>query len=384
MKFVYFDCSAGASGDMILASLLSLGVSLEEFKQAIKSLKLRVEIKTETASSHGFSGCRVDVIVPPSAEGRNFAEVKKIVTNSKLVSEVKENSLRILRRLFEAESRVHGRSFQTAHLHEAAADDALVDIVGSCWLLHRLQVMEVYFSPVNLGRGFVDTSHGRLPVPPPAIGELMKGFPVFSSEEEVELLTPTGAAILTTMGRSLSSWPELTYERIGYGLGHRELKFQPNLLRAFYGPLKQFQPARQIRIIEATIDDSSPQLLGHFINRALELGALEAYLTPVVMKKNRPGSKLTIMAEIDKIDRLIEAIFRETTTIGVRYYPVERRILRREIKEIVWRGQKIRVKVSYLGQEVINRQPEFDDCLRAAEKLNLSVKFVMNEVLKKI
>ena len=368
---------------MILASLLSLGVPLEDFRQAINNLKLRVDIKVSKASSRGFSGLRVEVVVPKNSAGRTFSEVESTIKKSRLEPEVKENALKIFKRLFEAESRVHGRSFRTTHLHEAAADDALVDIVGACWLLRRLQVAEVYFSPVNLGSGYVETSHGLLPVPPPAVAELMAGFPVYSSQEPTELLTPTGAAILTSLGRCLSPWPELVYEKIGYGLGHRDLKYHPNLLRAFYGKLKDFQPARKIQVIEATIDDASPQLLGNFLNRALELGALEAYLTPVVMKKNRLGSKLTILAEIDKIDRLTEAIFRETTTIGLRYYPVERRVLRREIKEISLKGQEIRVKVSYFGGEAINFQPEFDDCLRAAEKLKLPLKQVITEAIRK-
>ncbi len=382
MKFVYFDCSAGASGDMILASLLSLGVPLEDFRQAIGGLKLKVEVRARKASSKGFSGLRVEVQVPRTSSSRTFSEVTEIIYRSRLETEVKENALKIFRRLFEAESRVHGRSFKTAHLHEAAADDALVDIVGACWLLRRLRVAEVFFSPVNLGSGFVETGHGKLPVPPPAVGELMRGFPVYTSEEPVELLTPTGAAILTTLGRSLSPWPELTYEKIGYGLGQRELKFQPNLLRAFYGERELFQPARKVQVIEATIDDSSPQLLGNFINRVLELGALEAYLTPIVMKKNRLGSKLTVLAEVDKIDKLVEAIFRETTTIGLRYHPVERRALRREVQEISLRGQKIRVKVSYYGEEAVNFQPEYDDCLNLAQKLNLPLKQVITEVIK--
>ncbi len=384
MKFIYFDCSAGASGDMILASLLSLGVPLEEFKKAIASLKLKVEIQARKATSNGVSGLLIEVITRTEEKGRNFSEVKKIIENSDLPVSVKKNAIRVFRRLFHAESLVHGRSFRTTHLHEAAADDALVDIVGTCWLLEHLQVSQVYFSPVNVGRGSVETSHGLLPVPPPAVAELMKGFPVYSNQEEVELLTPTGAAILTTLGQSLRQWPELIYEKIGYGLGRRQLKFQPNVLRAFYGTLESFKPEKRIMVVEANLDDASPQLLGNFLNLALKLGALEAFLTPVVMKKNRLGSKLTLIAELDKIDRLIEAIFQETTTIGVRYYPVERRVLRRETREIDWRGQKVRIKVSYLGEQVVNFQTEFDDCLRAAEKLNLPVKMVINEVMKKI
>lgn len=384
MKYIYFDCSSGASGDMILAALLSLGVPVEDFKKAINKLNLKVDLQIKKAKSKGFSGLRVTVLTQKSSAERNFREVELIIQRAKLPAEVKEKALTIFKRLFQAESRVHGGNFHKIHLHEAAADDALVDIVGSCWLLEKLQVKTIYYSPVNLGNGYVQTQHGLLPVPPPAVAELMTGIPVYSSEEQTELLTPTGAAILTTLGRCLPHRPQLIYEKIGIGLGQKELKFHPNMLRAFYGEEKLFDPARQIQVIEATIDDSSPQLLGNFLNRALSLGALEAYLTPVVMKKNRLGTKLTLIAEIDKIETLIEAVFRETTTIGVRSFPVERRVLRREIKEIQLQGQKIRVKVSYLGNEAVNIQPEFDDCLKASEKLQLPLKKIMNLAIKKI
>ncbi|MDY0232016.1 MAG: nickel pincer cofactor biosynthesis protein LarC, partial [Candidatus Saccharicenans sp.] len=345
MKFVYFDCSSGASGDMILGALLSLGVPLNEFQQVIKGLKIAVDIKARKAKSHNLTGLKVEVLTPVTSPERNFSEVENIILKSSFSPEVKKKAGQIFKRLFEAEARVHGRSFQKTHLHEAAADDALVDIVGTCWLLERLKVTKIYFSPVNLGSGFVQTSHGRLAVPPPAVAELMRGCSVFRTEEPTELLTPTGAAILTTLGECRGPWPELVYDKIGCGIGHKELIIHPNILRAFYGNLKFFQPTRKIQVIEATLDDASPQLLGNFLNLALKLGALEAYLTPVIMKKNRPGIKLTILAEIDKIDQLIEAVFRETTTIGLRYYPVERRILRREIEEYNLQGQRIRVKV---------------------------------------
>jgi len=383
MKFIYFDCSAGASGDMILASLLSLGVSPDEFQRAIDGLKLKVQVKVRKARSGSLVGLRVEVLTPRNSQPRKFSEVEKIILDSNFKDQVKNKSLKIFKRLFEAESRVHGRSVRTTHLHEAAADDALVDIVGTCWLLEKLEVSSIYYSPVNLGSGLVNMAHGRLPVPAAAVAELMKGIPVYSTDESTELLTPTGAALLTGLGQCLPHWPELIYEKIGYGLGHKELKFQPNLLRAFYGPEKDFEPSRKTMVIEATIDDSSPHLLGFFLNRALTLGALEAYLTPVVMKKNRLGTKLTIIAETDKIDKLTEAVFKETTTIGLRYYPVERKILKRDLREVTVQGQKIRVKISYLEGKIVNVQPEYDDCLKAAEKLSWPLKKVINEALKK-
>ncbi|MCI4445100.1 MAG: nickel pincer cofactor biosynthesis protein LarC [Candidatus Aminicenantes bacterium] len=384
MKYIYFDCSSGASGDMILASLLSLGVSADEFKKFFKTLKLKSDIEICSGKNRGFTGLRVTVKVPPSSVERTYSEIENIISSRPLSPIVKEKSLAVFRRLFQAESLVHGTSFNRTHLHEAGADDALVDIIGSCWLLQKLEVQSIYYSPVNLGSGYVQTEHGLLPVPAPAVAELMRGIPVYSTEEPTELLTPTGAALLTTLGQCLPTRPQLVFEKIGYGLGHKELKYHPNILRAFYGEVEELNPLQEITIIEATIDDCSPQLLGNFLNQALEKGALEAYLTPVIMKKNRPGTKLTVMVEPDKIDGVVEDIFRETTTIGVRIFPVKRKVLRRDFQVVQVGGQKIRVKLSYLGKEIINYQPEFEDCLKAAKKLGLPLKKVINLTLKEM
>ncbi|MDD8020836.1 MAG: nickel pincer cofactor biosynthesis protein LarC [Acidobacteriota bacterium] len=383
MKYIYFDCSSGASGDMILAALLSLGVPLKKFKEAIKGLKLPVEIRVSSSKSLGFRGTAVKVITAGSSPVRNFKEVSRIIKQSKFKPAVKEKAIKVFLKLFQAESRVHGTSFDCTHLHEATADDALVDIAGSCWLLDELEANQVYFSPVNLGSGFIKTNHGLLPVPAPAVAELMIGYPVYSTGDQTELLTPTGAAILTALGKCWPEKPQLVYDRLSYGLGHKKLELMPNVLRAFYGEMDSLKLAPAVFQIEATIDDASPQLLGHFMNKALDLGALESYLTPAVMKKNRLGSKLTVLVEADKIEKLIEAIFRETTTIGVRYFPVARRVLRRETTEIRLGSQKIRIKQAFLGKEIINIQPEYEDCRRAAEALNMSLKEVIHLSLKK-
>lgn len=248
-------------------------------------MKLPVEIKVSRGKSQGLIGTRVEVLTSGQSSPRNFEEVMRVISRSRLEAEVKDKASQIFRRLFQAESRVHGTGFARTHLHEAAADDALVDITGSCWLLQQLEVDRVYFSPVNLGRGSIKTSHGLLPVPAPAVAELMKGYPVYSSDEQTELLTPTGAAILTTLGECWTEWPQLIYDRVGHGLGQKELQWQPNVLRSFYGELKSSKLPATVFQIEATIDDSSPQVLGHFLDKALNSGALETYLTPVVMKK---------------------------------------------------------------------------------------------------
>ncbi len=327
-------------------------------------------------------GLKVDVLLKrKKAVERRFHDIEILISGSAFSTEVKKNALAVFRNLFTAEARVHGRKFQEAHLHEAGADDALVDVVGCCFLAEFLEVGAFYCSPLNVGRGWVKTSHGLLSVPPPAVAELVKSIPVYSAGVEEELVTPTGAAIISTLAKKFLTFPQIIYEKIGTGAGSRNFPGFPNVLRAFYGDMKEFGPGKKIYLIEATIDDSNPQVLAHFIETALERGALDAYLAPVVMKKNRLASKLTLLAEMDKLDDLIAAVFKETTSIGVRYFPVERRVLPREIREVKVCGEKIGIKVSYLDGKEINIQPEYEDCLRVARNRGLTLKKVLKLAL---
>ena len=288
----------------------------------------------------------------------------------------------IFKRLFEAEAKVHGRNFQGTHLHEAGADDAIVDIVGSCFLAESLHIEDFYSSPLNVGQGWVKTSHGYLAVPPPAVADPLRGIPVYSAWAKEELVTPTGAAIVSTLAKKFISLPELCYQKIGYGAGRRNFSNFPNILRIFYGEKKNFQPEKKLYLIEANIDDSNPQVLGAFFETALNLGALDIFLTPVVMKKNRLATKLTVLAEIDKIDNLIEAVFKETSTVGVRYFPLERRVLARESTQVTILGEKVALKTAYYEGNEVNVQPEFSDCLKIAKKHNLPLKEVIQRALK--
>jgi len=258
----------------------------------------------------------------------------------------------------------------------------MVDVVGSCRLAEVLKIKEFVCSPLNVGEGFVKTSHGLLPVPPPAVAELLRGIPVYSSGVREELVTPTGAAIVSTLAGKFVSFPEITYEKIGCGAGSRDTHGLPNILRAFMGEAGLFAPGKKVFLIEATIDDATPQVLAHFLDRALELGALDAFLSPIVMKKGRLASKLTLVVEIDKMDRLVEAVFRETSSIGVRYFPVERRVLEREFRKVKVRNEEIRIKVSRLGREAVNIQPEYADCLKAAEHTGLPLKDIIRLAAK--
>jgi len=377
MKYLYLDGSAGLSGDMILGALLDLGVSPSAFTKDMSRLKLPVEIRVRRVRRGALSGLKVDVEVrgkgsPP----RRFEDIAALVKKSGFGAPIRERSLAVFSALFKAEAKVHGRAFNSTHLHEAGADDALVDIMGACHLLDVLGIRKVYVSPLNVGAGWVRSAHGVLPVPPPAVAELLKGAPIYSAWAETELVTPTGAALASVLAESFTPLPELCYDRIGYGAGARDLPGLPNILRAFCGREKAFRPEKRLFVIETHIDDSSPQVLAAFLDTALELGALDAALTPIVMKKGRLASKLTLLAEADRIEDLVAGVFRETTSIGVRYYPVERRVLDRAQTGTRVAGERIGVKVSRFQEATVSAQPEFSDCLRAARKSGLSLKEV--------
>jgi len=383
MNYLYFDASAGASGDMILGALLDLGVPRAQFLKKMAELRLPVDIRIRSVQRAGLRGLKVDVRVKKGQESppRHWSDVETLIRKSPFSDTVKANSLAVFGTLFKAEAKVHGEKFQTVHLHEAGADDALVDVIGSSYLAEALGVSRVFCSPLNIGSGWVKTLHGILPVPPPAVAEILKGAPVYSAWAEEELVTPTGAAILSAWTEAFIPFPETSYSRIGCGAGSRDFEALPNVLRVFYGEEKEFRSEKKVYQIEANLDDSSPQVLAFFQEKALQLGALDAFLIPVTMKKGRLGTKLTLLADAAKMDELIEAVFRETSSIGVRFFPVERRVLQRDIRKVRVSGEAIGVKVATLGRSEVNVQPEFSDCLRVAEKKGLPVKKVIQLAL---
>jgi uncharacterized protein (TIGR00299 family) protein len=383
MKYLYFDAFSGLSGDMILGALLDLGVSSDTFIQKMAELELPVDIRVEETQRCSLRALKVDVDVrSKTEETRKWADVEKFITDTSFSESVKNNALLIFQRLFEAEARVHGHTFQKAHLHEAGADDAIIDIVGSCFLFEQLDISTFYASPLNVGQGSVKTSHGILPVPPPAVSELLKGVPVYSDFVKQELVTPTGAAIISSVVEKFLPFPEICYEKVGCGAGGRDFPDFPNILRVFYGERQSTEADREIYVIETNIDDSTPEILASFYDTAFSLGALDVYLTPVFMKKNRLATKLTLLAELDKIDRLIHAIFEETSSLGVRYYPVSRRILERKIVKVRLYDEEISIKVAFSGHKEMNIQPEYSDCLALAQKKGLPVKRIL-ELAKK-
>lgn len=378
MKYAYFDASSGLSGDMILGALLDLGADRDGFANAVARLRLPVSVAVREVRRGGLRALKAEVAVERRTPvERTFADVAALIGRARLKESVKARALEIFRNLFRAEAQVHGRPFRATHLHEAGADDALVDIVGASWLLDALDVGPVYCSPLNVGSGWIETSHGRLPVPPPAVAKLLRGVPVYAAGPETELVTPTGAAVIATLAQAFPRLPELVYDRVGCGAGDREFPELPNILRIFSGGAAAFDAGRRVQVVETTVDDASPQVLAHFMDVALAAGALDLSLSPVVMKKNRLGTKLTLLAEADKIEALVEAVFRETTSIGVRSYPVERRVCARALRTVRVAGGPVRVKVASWGGRAVNVQPEYDDCLRLARKTGRPLKEIL-------
>ncbi|MCX6567306.1 MAG: nickel pincer cofactor biosynthesis protein LarC [Candidatus Aminicenantes bacterium] len=378
MKFVYFDASAGLSGDMISSALLDLGVSPTEYKTVMNGLNLPVRIRVREVERSHLRARKIDVeIRGKGSPARRWKDVAGLIKKAALPASVKERGRTVFEALFAAEAKVHGETFDRVHLHEAGADDALVDILGACWLAETLGIGEFFCSPLNVGAGSVRTAHGILPVPPPAAAELLRGIPVYSAHAQTELVTPTGAALIKTFVSKFTSFPELTYDRIGCGAGGRDIETLPNILRAFYGDRRNFSPDKHVYLLEATIDDANPQVLAAFMDRALEKGALDVHLTPVVMKKNRLGTKLTLLTESAALETLIAAVFTETSSIGLRYFPVERRALVRRIETIRLEGRPIRVKTALLDGRPINVQPEYEDCLALSRAKKLPLKDVL-------
>jgi hypothetical protein len=382
MRYVYFDASSGLSGDMILGALLDLGVDPALFKDRLAGLRLPVAIAVRRVRRGGFAALKVDVEVRGNAGvERTFADVERVIHKSRFAPAVKDKALAIFKRLFVAEAKVHGRKLKDTHLHEAGADDALVDVVGAAFLLEELGIADVYCSPLNVGSGWVKTSHGRLAVPPPAVAELLRNAPVYSAWVESELVTPTGAAVVSALARRYTKLPELAYDKVGCGAGTKEFPEIPNILRAYSGQAASFDGAKSVYVVEATIDDASPQVLAHFLEKAIEDGALDATLSPVVMKKNRLGTKLTLLVTGERMDALIEAVFRETTSIGVRYYPVGRRVLDREMQAVRVDGEKVALKVATLGGRPVNVQPEYEDLLKAARRTGKPLKEIAHRAV---
>ncbi|MBM4443831.1 MAG: nickel pincer cofactor biosynthesis protein LarC [Chloroflexi bacterium] len=386
MKTAYFDCFSGISGNMILGALVDLGLDLDQLRSKLAVLPLGDHsISAARVLRHGIAATYIDVVTPDDAGGRTLDEIIRTVRQSELDPWVTAGACRIFTRLAEAEASVHGHDGDaTRHLHEVGATDTIIDVVGGLVGLQMLGVEAISSSPVNLGSGMVQCSHGWLPVPAPATAELIKGMPVYSSEIRGELTTPTGAAMISGLAVAFGPMPTMAVEGVGYGAGRMELDV-PNVLRVFLG--RALHDAGQghattepVVVLETNIDDMNPQLYDHVMDSLLKAGALDAFLTPVQMKKNRPGTLLTAVARREDAQSLADLLFSETTTLGVRMAEVRRRTLPRFERRVTTRFGRIRVKVAERGGEAISMAPEYNDCSRAARRSGVPVSEIYAEV----
>jgi uncharacterized protein (TIGR00299 family) protein len=401
MKLLYLDCFAGISGDMFLGAFLDLGVSEDALRAELEKLHLRdYRISSHRVTKQNISATKFDITVFEDAEvrlpspllhaviheHRGYTEIAAMIEKSGLSQRVKDRALRVFRRIGEAEAKIHGIPLEEIHFHEIGAVDSVVDIVGACIAVELLGVDDIHASPPRLGSGFVETAHGRFPVPAPATLELLKGIPVQPSNEAFELVTPTGAALLAEFCTRFGPLPAMSIEKIGYGAGTRDLEKTPNVLRAVLGEASATVGAAGetdvVTVIETNIDDMNPQLFGDVMERLLAAGALDVFLTPVQMKKNRPGTLLTVLCEGKAVDSLADLLLTHTTSFGVRVREAQRRKLAREIVKVKTRFGEIEVKVGRLRGRIVSRSPEFEACKQAAAKFNVSVKEVCDEAVR--
>jgi uncharacterized protein (TIGR00299 family) protein len=422
MKILYLDLFSGIAGDMFIAALLDLGVDARQLERELKKLKLdgyHLHISRQQKSA--IVGVKFDVHLAPEPDhkhahdhghqhhehehhhdhshddSRNFSEIKKLISRSKLSAWVKQKSIAVFQRIAEAEGKIHGLPPGEVHFHEVGAVDSIVDIVGAAIALELLGKPRVFASPVVEGSGWIRCAHGRFPVPAPATLAILgaRGIGLTQCEEPHELVTPTGAALLAEFVERFGAMDNLVAEKIGFGLGTRDNKTRPNVLRAVLGKgIKKTSNIQhrtsniqshdwetdRVAVLETNLDDCTGEILGNFVETALAAGALDVFHTPIQMKKNRPGVLLTVLCAETDADKFSELMLRETTAFGVRKTIAERRKLRREFAEVKTAFGEVTVKIGRLGGKVVQAAPEFEPAKKLAAKANVPVKRIFEAV----
>lgn len=378
MRAVYFDCFAGASGDMTIGALLDLGVELDSLRSQLLSLALgSYEINVSRVKRSTIAATKFDVLIDESHQPhRHLRDIREIIERSSLSEMTKHRSMRVFELIADAEARVHGTTSDRVHFHEVGAVDSIIDVVGAMIGFELLGIEKFISSPLRVGRGSIKVAHGEMPVPAPGTAELLRGAPIYSGDRDGEFVTPTGAAIVTALCSEFGPLPDVKIERVGYGAGTRDPKDFPNALRLILcetqeGILQNSDPVAapdSAMIIETNIDDMSPQAYGYVMERAFEAGALDVFMIPAQMKKDRPGVLLTVLCEKAKLDAMTDLLLRETTTLGVRYYETRRRVLDRSIETVETVYGAVRIKVARAGGTTLHFQPEYEDCARLASK----------------
>lgn len=382
MKTAYFDCCSGISGDMVLGALIDMGLDINILRRELSKLHIgNYSLSESKAKRHHITGTSFKVRFKESRHHRTFTDIKNLISKSKLSAKVKELSISIFFNLAKAEAKVHSCKVSEVHFHEVGAVDSIVDIVGTAVGIEQLGVERIYASALPLGSGWVETAHGRMPVPAPAALELLRGVPVIPSPVKSELTTPTGAAIIKTIAKGFGNMPQMKIEKTGYGIGTRDFEQIPNILRIVTG--EGSGGPEKLIMIETNIDDMNPQIYDYLMTRLFKKGALDVFLTPIQMKKGRPAVLLNVLCNEDKKAQVMDIIFEETTTIGIRTCEVNRYCLERGTSEVVTPYGKVKVKISQKNGKPVNIQPEYEDCRKIAEKKNAPLKKVMDSAKKK-
>jgi len=387
MRLAYFDCFSGASGDMIVGACIDAGVPLETIRAALAGLRVTgYTLQAARVRKQGLAATQFRVTVDPAADKphRHLHHIRQLIEDGSLKPAVRTWAIQVFTRLAEAEAAAHGTSMEHGHFHEVGAIDAIVDIVGACAALDALGIDEVRCSPIPTGHGTITCEHGVLPVPAPGTAALLKGVPLAECDEPGELTTPTGAALLTTLATAYGPMPAMTIESIGYGAGQREGKTRPNLLRLLVGRTGTSAEADQIAVLEANVDDCTPETVAYAVEKLLAAGALDAFCTPIYMKKGRPAVMVSVLAEPARRQELEAILFAETSTFGIRSYRAERRKLGRSYTEVDTPYGRIRLKVGRHGDKVVSVSPEYEDCRAAAERTGVPLREIMTAALRAI
>jgi uncharacterized protein (TIGR00299 family) protein len=385
MKLAYFDCFSGISGDMTLGALVDAGCSADLLRSELQSLQVPGwQLTTEKIWKNGMAATRVTVKAEDQQKHRSLNTILEILKRSKLTPTVRDRASAIFQKLGEAEAYVHDAPLEKVHFHEVGAVDAIVDIVGACVGFQALGIDRFVCSPLNVGGGTAKMAHGILPVPAPATAKLLQGAPTYSNGVQRELVTPTGAAIVATLCDSFGPQPPITVSAIGYGAGTADLEGQPNVVRIMIGEsaAKTSGLDEEISIIEANLDDMNPQIFGYVLERVLSAGALDAYTTALQMKKNRPGTLLTVLCHPEDADKLMALIFAETTTFGIRTFRAQRRALPREWVNVSTAYGDVRIKLSRSNGHILHVAPEYDDCRKLAEEKQVPLQQVISAALR--
>jgi uncharacterized protein (TIGR00299 family) protein len=402
VKVLYFDCFSGASGDMIVGALIDAGVPLEEIRGALGGLSIdRNAVWTERVDRAGIGATKFQVRGEDAGDGhhhhhhgrggavatdahahRTLPQIYALIDGSRLSATGKDRAKALFARLGEVEGTIHGTPPEHVHLHEVGALDSIVDIVSTVHALELVGAGRIVASPINVGSGTIRSSHGLYPVPAPATVRLLEGVPIYSGTQRAEMVTPTGALLVTSYATEFGGIPAMTIANIGYGAGARSFDDTPNVLRVLIGEADAAAPSHTVVVIEAEIDDMNPQIFGVVMEKLLTAGALDVFYTPIQMKKNRPGTLLSVIAPPPVREALTATIFRETTTIGVRYREMTRECLDRETQTVTTPFGPVRFKVARRNGEILNAAPEFDDCVNLANQHGRPIKDIQAAAIK--